>query len=446
VSDREDDLSFDPRRWSLRPATPIGQPPPAASPDPRRAGPGIARVAVPAAILLAGALAAWSARPDAASPTPSPSVAAPEVPRAEGASRRTLILASAGEIEATLLAAGAAPDQAAAAARSARAALGTAPGDVRLVFDLGAAPGGAALAMMEATRNDGSGVALTRAADGRIAERRTAARLTTRLEIVRGELDAESFYSSAVAAGVNDRLIGAFANAFSFDFDMQQEVGPGDVFEAGFEQRYNPSGEPVGAPVLVYASLATPAKTRALYRHAAPGEAEPGWFDSNGRSTRRALLRTPVDSARISSRFGPRSHPILGFVKMHRGTDFAAPTGTPIFAAGDAVVDFAGPRGANGNFVRLRHDNGWTTLYLHMNRIWPAITPGARVAQGQQIGEVGTTGRSTGPHLHYEVHVESGAVDPLSIDTGTGKSLAGPGLAAFRERRDRVDARRARAG
>jgi murein DD-endopeptidase MepM/ murein hydrolase activator NlpD len=131
---------------------------------------------------------------------------------------------------------------------------------------------------------------------------------------------------------------------------------------------------------------------------------------------------------------------------MHRGTDFAAPTGTPIFAAGDAVVDFAGPRGANGNFVRLRHDNGWTTLYLHMNRIWPAITPGARVAQGQQIGEVGTTGRSTGPHLHYEVHVESGAVDPLSIDTGTGKSLAGPGLAAFRERRDRVDARRARAG
>jgi murein DD-endopeptidase MepM/ murein hydrolase activator NlpD len=164
----------------------------------------------------------------------------------------------------------------------------------------------------------------------------------------------------------------------------------------------------------------------------------------DGRSTVRALMRTPIDGARISSPFGMRDHPILGFVKMHKGTDFAAPTGTPIFAAGDAVVEFAGPKGLNGNFVKLRHANGLETLYLHMNRIWPGVVPGARVTQGQQIGEVGTTGRSTGPHLNYEVHVNGIAVNPLSIDTGAGtRMLVGPSLAAFRHWRDHIDARRA---
>ena len=265
------------------------------------------------------------------------------------------------------------------------------------------------------------------------------------VDFVRGELDGQSFYSSAVAAGVADVLVGEFANVFRYDFDMQREVHPGDVFEAGFEQRRNAAGEPVGAPVLVYAALSTAAKSRALYRFQ-PDQGEAEWVDSGGRSNRRSLMRTPVEAARISSGFGPRGHPILGFVKMHRGTDFAAPTGTPIFAAGDAVVTVAGFRGANGNFVRLRHDNGWETLYLHMNRIADGIAPGARIGQGQQIGEVGTTGRSTGPHLHYEVHVAGQAVDPLSIETGGGRTLAGAVLKAFRGLRDRIDARRAATG
>lgn len=260
---------------------------------------------------------------------------------------------------------------------------------------------------------------------------------------MRGELDGESFYSSAVAAGVSDVLVGPFANAFRYDFDIQREVAPGDIFEAGFEERVNADGEPVGAPRLVYASLATAAKTRALYLYQLPGDAEAEWFDSSGRSSRRALMRTPVDAARISSGFGMRGHPILGFRKMHRGTDFAAPTGTPIFAAGDATVSFAGMKGANGNFVRLRHDNGWETLYLHMNRIAPAIIPGSRVAQGMQIGEVGTTGRSTGPHLHYEVHIDGQAVDPMSIETGGGRSIPTAAMVGFRKIRDAIDAKRA---
>src|SRR5690606_25925726 len=140
------------------------------------------------------------------------------------------------------------------------------------------------------------------------------------------------------------------------------------------------------------------------YRFTPEGE-EPGWFDGNGRSIVRAFMRTPIDGARVSSSFGYRKHPILGYQKLHRGVDFAAPIGTPIYAAGDATVEFAGPKGPNGNFVALRHDNGWRTLYLHMNAFGEGIVAGARVRQGQRVGEVGTTGRSTGPHLHYEVHI-----------------------------------------
>jgi murein DD-endopeptidase MepM/ murein hydrolase activator NlpD len=150
-------------------------------------------------------------------------------------------------------------------------------------------------------------------------------------------------------------------------------------------------------------------------------------------------MRTPVDGARVSSNFGYRTHPILGYQKLHRGVDFAAPTGTPIFAAGDALVEFAAMKGANGNFVSLRHDNGWRTLYLHLNAFGPGVVAGARLRQGQPLGEVGTTGRSTGPHLHYEVHIDGQAVDPMTVQVGEGRTLTGPKLEAFRKARDQID-------
>jgi murein DD-endopeptidase MepM/ murein hydrolase activator NlpD len=130
-------------------------------------------------------------------------------------------------------------------------------------------------------------------------------------------------------------------------------------------------------------------------------------------------------------------------MKLHRGTDFAAPTGTAIYAAGDATVEWAAMKGANGNLTILLHDNGWETYYLHQSRFMPGVVRGARVRQGQEIGEVGTTGRSTGPHLHYEVHVDHQPVNPLSLDYGSGRSLAGGALAAFVKERDRIDAARA---
>ncbi len=225
--------------------------------------------------------------------------------------------------------------------------------------------------------------------------------------------------------------------ALAFDFDFQFEIAPGDDFEAVIEQTKDAAGRPVGAPRLIYAAMKTATKSLELYRFGT-GEDE-GWYDGAGRSTVKALMRTPVDGARISSKFGPRTHPVLGYVKNHNGTDFAAPTGTPIFAAGTGTIEFAAPRGANGNFVRILHDNGWRTLYLHLNAFGDGIAPGVRVQQGREIGQVGTTGRSTGPHLHYEVHTEAGAVDPLSIETGTGRALSGPTLKAFTTERDRID-------
>ncbi|MGY4398464.1 murein DD-endopeptidase MepM/ murein hydrolase activator NlpD [Sphingomonas sp. UYAg733] len=450
-----DSLSFDPRSWVSEAPTPPPPPPPFASvappPSPPPAPPlapsdrrAFQAAAIAFAILGLGGITAFLSRPVAVPASTSIAAVGAGPAVAAGSSQRTLNLSGGADIVPSLLASGIAPADAALAGRQAAATLGKGPGDIRLIFDMAGKPGTATLSRLEATHDDGGGVTLTRATDGRFVEQRQAAHLVTRLQVVRGELDTESFYSSAVAAGINDNLVGDFANAFVFDFDMQREVTPGDIFEAGFQQRYNQTGDAVGQPVLVYAALNTEAKSRALYRFTLAGDKQPGWYDSNGRSTVRTLMRTPIDGARISSQFGFREHPVLGFVKMHKGTDFAAPTGTPIFASGDAVVEFAAMKGPNGNFVRLRHDNGWQTLYLHMNRIWPGIAPGVRVTQGEQIGEVGTTGRSTGPHLHYEVHIDGQPVNPLSIETGKGsRVLSGAALVQFRRLRDLIDARRA---
>jgi murein DD-endopeptidase MepM/ murein hydrolase activator NlpD len=314
--------------------------------------------------------------------------------------------------------------------------------EIRLEFDLAQTQKVTTLVRLKATQTDGSGILIQASGSG-FKKEILQAKLTSQIRVVRGEIDSDSFYSSAVAAGVNDSLISEFAAAFSFDFDFQREIAPGDVFEAVYEYGVNPSGQQVGQPKLLYVSLTTAAKSKSLYRYKPLGDTEYGWFDGKGGSIVKTLMRTPVDGARISSNFGYRRHPILGYQKLHRGTDFAAPTGTPIYASGNGTINFAAPKGANGNFIRLIHDNGWVTLYLHLNRFADGIAPGVRVMQGQKIGEVGTTGRSTGPHLHYEVHIDGSAVDPLSIDTGTGKTLDTNAMKDFISARNAIDTNRA---
>jgi len=441
VTGNESD-SFDPRTWRRNAPAPTAVSPRPAGAPVARTLPAWTPAAASLAVLLAGAVAAYASRqPPAAAAAPAASVV-PAAPVAN-ASRRTLIVAAAGEVAPAIAASGVPAAAVAAIDRAVLAALGEAPGEVRMEFDLVEEGAVQRLTRLVAARQDGAGVILTARPDGGYASEVQQAKLTTELKVVRGEMDATSFYNAAVNAGVTDSLVSAFAAAFSFDFDFQREIKPGDIFEAAFEQKVNAQGNPVGAPVLVYASLSTAEKSRALYRFLAPGETEPGWFDGNGRSTVKALMRTPVDGARISSNFGFRIHPVLGYQKLHKGTDFAAPTGTPIYASGNAVVEWAAMKGANGNLTILRHDNGWQTYYLHQSVFMPGIVPGARVRQGQEIGEVGTTGRSTGPHLHYEVHVDGQPVDPMSLDVGGARTLDGAAMTAFRKERDRIDTSRA---
>jgi murein DD-endopeptidase MepM/ murein hydrolase activator NlpD len=214
------------------------------------------------------------------------------------------------------------------------------------------------------------------------------------------------------------------------------------VFEAAFERQVDATGRMVGQPRLVYVALRTSAKSRALYAFQ-PGGEEAGWFDGNGGSVTRALMRTPVDGARVSSQFGFRIHPIRGYRKLHRGTDFAAPTGTAVYAAAGGTIDTQGWGGGAGNRVHITHENGWQTRYFHLSAFAPELGAGSRVAQGQLIGRVGSTGASTGPHLHYEVHIQGEPVNPLEIETGSGRTLEGEALGAFLKERDRIDAGRA---
>jgi hypothetical protein len=259
-----DSTSFDPRAW----ATPDSSAPPppsaAAAPSAPRS-PLIAPLGTSIAILIAGAVTAWTMHePPAALPAPVATVAADSRPAAN-ASRRTLMVAGPEAIVGTLTEAGLSPADAQALAAMALARIGNAAGEIRLVIDLVESNGTAQVTRLEATRADGSGLVLTAGAEG-YAEQVMEAELTTTIGSARGEMDANSFYSSAVAAGIPDSLIGEIAKAFAFDFDFQQEIAPGDIFEAAWEQSVNPAGDPVGPPQLVYAQMVTGTKSKALYR------------------------------------------------------------------------------------------------------------------------------------------------------------------------------------
>jgi murein DD-endopeptidase MepM/ murein hydrolase activator NlpD len=327
------------------------------------------------------------------------------------------------------------------AAGAAEATLGEVEGELRVSLALsGTQP--RRIERLEVVAATGAGTILTRSGEGFAAEA-VAAKLAIRDRVVRGEMDAESFYSSAVAAGVVDSLVDDFASAFAFDFDFQREIRPGDIFEAAFEQKVDGRGDVVGAERLVYASLQTQTKSRALYLFQPPGEAKPSWFDGNGASVARGLMRTPVEGARITSSFGPRLHPVLGYTRVHKGTDFAVPVGTTVYASGDGVVDFVGPHGGHGNFIRIRHSPELQTAYAHLSGYAPGVIVGAAVRQGQAIGLSGNTGLSSGPHLHYEVIVRDVQVDPMTFQTNSRRALNGEALAAFRKMRDKLDALRA---
>lgn len=253
----------------------------------------------------------------------------------------------------------------------------------------------------------------------------------------------DSLFLAATAQGVPAALVMELVRLLSWDVDFQRDLQPGDRFVILYEEEEQPDRGDRRPGGILYAALELSGQTLAFYRFEhADGRVE--YYDRQGRSLRKSLLRTPVDGARISSRFGLRHHPILGFTKMHKGIDFAAPVGTPVYAAGDGVVEFAGRNGSYGNYVRIRHNGEYKTAYAHLSRFAKGIRRGVRVRQGQVIGYVGSTGRSTGPHLHYEILVGGRQVNPLSVRQPSSEKLAGAELERFRRTVAAIDALRER--
>ncbi len=251
---------------------------------------------------------------------------------------------------------------------------------------------------------------------------------TTRTVVTSGEITS-SLYAAARRAGLSPSAIATMTDEiFKYDIDFSREVQPGDRFSVVMDETWR-EGERIDTSKILAATFSTGGKTHTGFRFERDGKLE--YFDLNGRPLKKSFIRMPIQFARLSSNFGARRHPILGTMRMHKGVDYAARTGTPIMAAGDARVQFAGVQRGYGNVVILDHGRGYTTLYGHMSR-FGNIKSGQRVAQGTVIGYVGSTGLSSGPHLHYEFRVNGQHRNPLSVTMPPPEPLKGAELAAFR--------------
>ena len=244
-------------------------------------------------------------------------------------------------------------------------------------------------------------------------------------------------FPAMTRAGVPGGLALSLIRALGHQVDFQRDLQPGDRFAILFERYRDGDGDILGHGQVLRAELTLSGRTLSIWRHKDRRGAT-DWYDAEGRSLRRAFLRTPLDGARVTSRFGMRSHPVLGFNRMHQGMDFGAPTGTPIYAAADGVVVSAKREGGYGLMVRIRHAGGVETRYAHMSRFGRGIANGRRVRQGDVIGAVGSTGLSTGPHLHYEVIANGRPVNPARHVQPTVR-LAGQDLATFRTAQRQLD-------
>jgi len=253
----------------------------------------------------------------------------------------------------------------------------------------------------------------------------------------------QSVYETGLRNKIPRAVIDDMVRIYSFDVDFQRKVQPGDSFEvlyAGEDE--TPTADSHND--VLFASLTVGGETKKLYRFQSPDDGIVDYYDETGKSAKKFLVRKPVTAGIMRSGFGIRRHPILGYVKMHTGVDWAAPTGTPIYAAGNGTVEKAGWESGYGKFVLLRHANGYETAYGHMSAFARGMEEGKRVRQGQVIGFVGSTGLSTGSHVHYEIRVNGRFVDPMRIKLPRGRELEGQMLASFEQERERLDSIMAR--
>jgi len=245
-------------------------------------------------------------------------------------------------------------------------------------------------------------------------------------------------FSDGVAAGISPTSMMNMIGLYGYDVDFQRDIREGDKFEMLIESFYDDGGKKIKDGNVLFSSLNLQnRKIDDIYMHKVDGKIE--YFDSKGSSVRKSLLRTPINGARVSSGFGMRRHPILGYSKMHKGTDFAASTGTPILAAGNGVIAYFGVKGGYGNYVQIKHNAEYSTAYGHASKFNKKFYVGAKVRQGDVVAYVGSTGRSTGAHLHFEVLYKGEQINPAKVKATSGLKLTGKELTRFEVSRSEID-------
>jgi murein DD-endopeptidase MepM/ murein hydrolase activator NlpD len=247
----------------------------------------------------------------------------------------------------------------------------------------------------------------------------------------------KSLYSSAIKNNVDPNIIVEFASLYGFEIDFQRDIRKNDAFQILYETFTDEDGEWYSNGKIIYAYITVRNRELALYRYET--DKLSGYFDINGKSVEKALMKTPINGARLSSPFGVRKHPILGFNKKHLGTDFAAPSGTPIMASGSGTIVKAQWCGGGGNCIKIKHNSTYSTIYAHLLKFASGIKSKTKVKQGQIIGYVGSTGLSTGPHLHYEVIVNGKKINSQKLSLPSGKILKGEDRKKFEIERIKTD-------
>ena len=288
-----------------------------------------------------------------------------------------------------------------------------------------------------------SALTLSRTFDGALKVRALEEKVKEETTVAQGHM-AGSLYESALKAGADSRMVAEAVKLFSHKIDFAREIHPSDTFKLVFDRKVTESGRTVETGDLLYAELDAKGQTTRFYRFDNGGKTD--FFDEFGKNIKGFLLRTPLEAARVTSSFGMRLHPLLGYTRMHAGIDFGAPTGTPVFAAGAGVVKEVRWAGGYGHWLRIDHQGAWATGYGHLSRYASGIRPGVKVAQGQIVAYVGSTGMSTGPHLHYEVMNGKEKLNPTSAKVPQGTILGGRELASFKAQKAHVDSLIARNG
>ena len=263
-------------------------------------------------------------------------------------------------------------------------------------------------------------ISITKDEENKIVSEKIITKLYNRKTLAENSI-TNNLYASAVDAKINPDTIIEFARIFGFEIDFQRDIRKNDYFKIVYEKYFDENGEFIKSGSIIYAHMSVNGREISLYKFG--NDKGYGYFDINGKSVEKALMKTPINGARLSSPFGMRKHPILGYNKKHLGTDFAAPMGTPIMASGSGTITRAKWCGGGGNCIKIKHNSTYETVYAHMKSFAKGMKVGKKVRQGQIIGYVGSTGMSTGPHLHYEVIVNGKKVNSQTLKLPSGKVL-----------------------